>query len=185
MWESWDARQTGDSESHGFGSPVLTVLQDDILGVTVMQPGAARVDVQTPAVASMSATGVDVTQRGRIPISWTRNGTGHFSLDVTIPDNVTATLHIPATRVSDISDGHHTLTGDPGVTGIASTAGQVVVTVGSGHYQLNVPSLAPPPTHHVRWTVDALIAVALLALGTVVVIARRRRAPHARPTPTE
>ncbi|HEV7524312.1 MAG TPA: family 78 glycoside hydrolase catalytic domain, partial [Acidimicrobiia bacterium] len=28
-WESWDARQTGDSESHGWGSTVLAVLQDD------------------------------------------------------------------------------------------------------------------------------------------------------------
>ena len=34
-WESWDARQTGDSESHGWGATVLAVLQDDVLGVRV------------------------------------------------------------------------------------------------------------------------------------------------------
>ena len=41
-WESWDARQIGDSESHAFGSNVLTLMQEDMLGVTVTAPGAAR-----------------------------------------------------------------------------------------------------------------------------------------------
>ena len=84
-WESWDARQTGDSESHGFGSTVLTTLQDDILGVSVAAPGGARLDVRTPALTPMHAAGVVVTQRGRIPISWNRRAPGRFSLDVTIP----------------------------------------------------------------------------------------------------
>ena len=38
-WESWDARQTGDSESHGWGATVLAVLQDDVLGVRVDRAG--------------------------------------------------------------------------------------------------------------------------------------------------
>jgi alpha-L-rhamnosidase len=40
IWESWDARQTGDSESGAWGSPVLEALQQDILGVRVDTPGA-------------------------------------------------------------------------------------------------------------------------------------------------
>jgi len=185
LWESWDARQTGDSESHGFGSPVLTVLQNNVLGVTVTEPGAARVNVQTPDLNTMAATGVYVTQRGRIPISWNRAGPGHFSLDVTIPDNVTATLHIPATNLRDVSDGHHPLTHDPGITAIATAPGQVELTVGSGHYQLHVPSLAPPPTHPFPWALAVLLAVVVLALSALIMLAiRRRRAHQPRPALT-
>jgi len=183
-WESWDARQTGDSESHGFGSTVLTVLQNDILGVTVTSPGAANVNVQTPNLESMSASGIYVTQRGRIPISWNRPSPGHFALDVTIPDNVAATIDIPADRVSDVSDGHHHLTNDPGVTSITTTRGQVQLTVGSGSYEFHVPSLAPPATQPFPWTPIALIAAAIVALATLTTMMIRHRAQNTRPTRT-
>ncbi len=41
-WESWDARQVGDSESHGWGAAVLAVLQDDVLGVRVERARSGR-----------------------------------------------------------------------------------------------------------------------------------------------
>jgi len=112
-WESWDARQVGDSESHAFGSNVFTIMQQDLLGVTVTSPGAARVDVRAPAVTSMRMSGVVVTQRGRIPISWTR-APGRFELRVTIPDNVVAVVHVPR-----------------------ASGGDVALTLGSGTYDLH------------------------------------------------
>ena len=49
-WESWNARDVpGDSESHGWGSTVLATMQADLLGVRISEPGAARIDVRTPA----------------------------------------------------------------------------------------------------------------------------------------
>jgi alpha-L-rhamnosidase len=163
-WESWDARQSGDSESHGFGSTVLSVLQDDVLGVRTAAPGAAMVDVHTPGLVPMHVAGVDVTQRGRIPISWDRPAPGHFSLDVTIPANVIATVHIPASRVSDVSDGSRTVAHDPGVTAVGTAPGEVVITVGSGHYQFHVPSTRRA-THTSWWALTIVIAAILLALG--------------------
>ena len=71
IWESWDARQTGDSESHAWGSPVLEVLQQDILGVRVDTPGAAHVTVALPAL-SMRASGTVATQRGPVRMRWSR-----------------------------------------------------------------------------------------------------------------
>jgi alpha-L-rhamnosidase len=131
-WESWDARQTGDSESHGFGAGVIPVLQEDILGVTVSGPGAARVDIRTPAI-EMRANGVAATQRGPIPIAWSRGPNGRFSLEVTIPANVVATVHVPAAATA-VRDGTRSVRGDPGVTAILSSHGETVLTVGSGHY---------------------------------------------------
>jgi alpha-L-rhamnosidase len=104
-WESWDARQTGDSESHGWGSTVLAVLQDDILGVRAIEPGAARVAIGIPNSSITSAHGVVATQRGPIAIAWTRTGT-HTKLDVTIPPNVVAQL--PGSD-HNLGSGHHVL----------------------------------------------------------------------------
>ena len=59
-WESWDARQTGDSESHAFGSNVLTIMQEDVLGVSVTAPGGAagrRADARAHADARLGRGG--------------------------------------------------------------------------------------------------------------------------------
>ncbi|HET9729835.1 MAG TPA: family 78 glycoside hydrolase catalytic domain, partial [Acidimicrobiia bacterium] len=90
-WESWNARQVGDSESHGWGSTVLAVLQQDILGVQLTGAGAATVDVTVPKSSVTHADGITPTQRGPITVHWTRAG-AHTTLDVTIPPNVVATF---------------------------------------------------------------------------------------------
>ncbi|MDQ1508481.1 MAG: alpha-L-rhamnosidase [Actinomycetota bacterium] len=174
-WESWDARQTGDSESHGFGSTVLRTLQDDVLGVRVVAAGAARVDVATPAVTPMHASGVVVTQRGRIPITWSRDAPGRFSLDVTIPVNVVATIHVPALRIADVSDGHHKLTDDPGVTSVRDTGREVVLTVGAGHYELHEPARKAAPINPFPWTVFVFAIVGAFAFAQLGAMRMRRR----------
>ena len=175
-WESWDARQTGDSESHGFGSSVLTTLQNDLLGVRVTAPGGSHVDVSTPAITPMNATGVVVTQRGRIPVAWSRSAAGQFLLDVTIPDNVVATLHVPAAKIADVSDGHRKLVDDPGVTAVHEVAGEVVLTVGSGRYELHEPPRAPRPVNSFPWTALVFAFVGAVAFAQLAVMRMHRRA---------
>ena len=174
-WESWDARQTGDSESHGFGSTVLTVLQDDVLGVRVTAPGASSVDVATPAITPMRASGVVVTQRGRIPITWNRSAPGHFSLQVTIPDNVVATIHVPAARIADVSDGDKKLTDDPGVTAVRESRGEVTFTVGAGSYDLHEPPRPSHPVNPFPWTVLVFAIVGAFAFAQLALMRMRRR----------
>lgn len=135
-WEAWDARTTGDSESHGFGAAVLPALQENILGVTIAAPGATQVDIRTPDL-TMTAHGVVATQRGPIQISWTRRR-GQFMLTVTIPANMTAAVYVPAPRLNLVRESGHTLRGRPGVMGTRSSHGDVVVTIGSGHYEFQV-----------------------------------------------
>ena len=178
-WESWDARQTGDSESHAFGSNVLTIMQDDLLGVTVTAPGASTIDVRLPEISRMRASGVVVTQRGRVSIAWDRPAPGHVALDVTIPDNVVATIHVPAAAVGDVSDGNAPLSGDPGVHSLRSERGEIVLTVGSGRYQLHSPPLAPLPRTHFPWTGVVLGVIGLVALiGVGALVGRRRWTSH-------
>jgi len=132
-WEAWDARTTGDSESHGWGAAIVPPLQEDILGVRIAAPGAAQVDVDPPDI-DMSAHGVVGTQRGPVTISWARNHAG-LTLDLTIPANVTATVHLTAKGVDRVHEGGHALTGDAGIVSARQAGDEVVVTLGSGHYE--------------------------------------------------
>ncbi len=163
-WESWDARQTGDSESHAFGSNVLVNLQTDVLGVSVTEPGAGRIDVQVPNLTPMRVAGVVATQRGRVLVSWQRPEPAHFTMDVAVPDNVVATLHLPATSVAAVSDGRLPLAGDPGVVSAAKGPGGVVVTVGSGRYQLRIPA------HSLRrrgWGLVGLLGIVFVVIALI------------------
>jgi alpha-L-rhamnosidase len=133
-WESWNAPEVGDSESHGWGSTVLAVLQEHILGVHLTAPGAARVDLRVPATSLTRAAGVVATQRGPIPIAWTRDPSGQVTLEVTIPVNVTATVHLPATELAGVNEGGLSVVGAPGISSARESEGEVVLTVGSGRY---------------------------------------------------
>ena len=138
--------EVGDSESHGWGSTVLAVLQDRILGVRIAEPGAARVDVAIPDTTLTHAKGVVATQRGPIAIAWTRSG-AHTTLDITIPPNVVAEL--PGSD-NNLGSGHYVLR----------------------DYQ----AVSQPNTGLSWVIIVALALVCLLAVGGVLLMLRRRHA---------
>jgi alpha-L-rhamnosidase len=138
-WESWNAPDVGDSQSHGWGSTVLAVLQEDILGVRVSAPGAAHVVVRPPASPVTRASGTVPTQRGPIPIAWTRDHDGQERIELTIPANVQATVWLAASDVRQVS-----LDGKPAKR--ARVVGsEVAIDLGSGAWVLaNTPPRSPP-----------------------------------------
>lgn len=182
-WESWDARQVGDSESHGWGATVLAVLQDDVLGARVTAPGGAQIDVAVPRTAITKATGVVTTERGPVLLSWTRTVAGLETIDVTIPANVTATVHLDAATVAHVSEGGHNVVGDAGISHSAAANGDVVLTVGSGHYVFanSAPTLATvvpgssssSSSHAVSLALG--IVAAVVVIGGLVIVGLRRR----------
>ena len=180
-WESWDARRTGDSESHGWGSTVLAVLQDDILGARVTAPGAAQVALAVPTSSLTQATGVVPTQRGPVAMAWTRDATAPETIDVIIPANVTALVSIAGPGVAGISESGRSVVDDPGVTAAHAVDGRVVMTVGSGHYlfssapplsAIDSPSSNHPPVFLV------VVGVALVLAAAAVAVRPRRRRRH-------
>jgi alpha-L-rhamnosidase len=185
-WESWDARLVGDSESHGWGATVLSVLQDDVLGARVTTPGGAEITVAAPKSSITKATGVVTTQRGPVPIAWTRTAAGGETIDLTVPANMTATVHLSGTAVADVSESSRPVTGDAGISNARAGQGEVVMTVGSGHYSFanTKPTVIPAAastatsTSHTALFVGVgvgvgAVAVALLLFG---IVRRRRRA---------
>jgi alpha-L-rhamnosidase-like protein len=153
------------------------VLQRDLLGVTVTQPGAAAIDIQPPNGGVDAATGTAPTQRGPVAVSW-RRGT-QFDLAVTVPANVFATVHVPTTRVDHVFERGTPAGAADGVLAARAVRGDVVLTVGSGRYVFHVG--APPHEHDDRrgWFVAAavtLVFVLVLALVFVGAIRYRRAA---------
>jgi hypothetical protein len=93
------------------------------------------------------ADGTIATQPGPVPISWRREGI-HETIDITVPVNVTATVHID---------------------------GEKPITVGSGHYVLsNVPRRASRSTSS-DVTMVGVGSIVVVAAGIVWLLVRRRR----------
>jgi alpha-L-rhamnosidase len=138
-WESWNARDVpGDSESHGWGAAVLAVLQADILGVRVDDAGAARIEVGLPRASLTRASGVVPTQRGPVRLAWNR-ARGTLSIDLTIPANVSALVHVRTARATDVKEhGHRLVAGSNGLVRVRASHGVVTLELGSGHYELSV-----------------------------------------------
>jgi alpha-L-rhamnosidase len=151
-WESWNAPAVGDSESHGWGSTVLAVMLQDMLGVRVTDPGGAHVDISVPNTSLTSAHGSVGTQRGTVRGEWTRDASGPEVANVSVPVNVTATVHV----------------------------GNEQGDVGSGTWTLDSakPFPKPNPTSNgggnaTVWVIVA--AAAVIIAGAVVFLLRRRR----------
>ena len=93
-----------DSFSHGWGSVGVYPVTRGLLGITATGVGAASVEVAPPTSPApytaglSSASGAEYTERGMVSVAWHRvSGTGgEVSLKVTVPDNVQATIALPA-----------------------------------------------------------------------------------------
>ncbi len=177
-WESWNAPEVGDSESHGWGATVLAVLLDDILGVHTTAPGSSAVEVRVPKTSLTRASGTVVTQRGPIPITWMRDSSGHETIDVVVPVNVTATVHLPAASIQDVNNKGGKVAGAPGVTEARAGGGDVAITLGSGHYVLENSRPTGGGSSGSTTTLVLVIAgtVVLLAAASFFALRARRRA---------
>ena len=189
-WESWDARQIGDSESHGWGSAVLSRMQDDLLGVHLLQPGAAQVEVRVPQANVTKASGTYATQRGPITVAWTRNASDRETLDLTVPPNVQALVHLHAPSVDRVSDGDRPVTGDAGVSASQATDGLVQLTAGSGSYHFTnqaptLPAVAASSSSSSSSKVGLIIgfgALVLVGIGVGMALALRAKRGRSEPS---
>jgi alpha-L-rhamnosidase len=132
-WESWEAPQTGDSLSHGWGATALVDLQQDMLGLSVTTPAATAVRVSPPRGTSLThAEGTVWTQAGTVGVRWNATGQG-TAVQVDLPDNVTAEVDVPVSgnRAPHVQGAGPHGAGAPRLEGFRD--GCAVYTVGSGH----------------------------------------------------
>ncbi len=101
-WESWTANTDGNSESHGWGAVGLDGYVRYILGVKPLTAQFEQVQIKPLDFGASlgSASGTVPTDRGNIAVEWDRNAT-LYHLAVTIPVNVTATICVPQTGITN------------------------------------------------------------------------------------
>jgi alpha-L-rhamnosidase len=103
-WEVWVPSDViGDSLAHGRGSCALVALQEVLLGVAPMTPsapdGTAALALHPPP-GKLSVSGQVPVTGGTALISWRRTGSA-TELDLVLPPNVSAQVHLPAGRLTE------------------------------------------------------------------------------------
>ena len=76
---------------------------------------------------------------GRIATHW-RAEKDRLILEVAVPPNTTATIHVPAAGHEQVEEGGRPASEAPGVTYLRMENGAAVFTVGSGSYRFEVRS---------------------------------------------
>jgi alpha-L-rhamnosidase len=147
IWERWD----GWTPEKGFQDPGMNSFAHYSFGAVyqwmVENIGGIRGDgiayervVIEPQVEGSGLSGADVgyrSIRGQIRSRWMKKGAG-WTLEVTVPANVTATVRLPAGEVGAVRESGRALANAPGVHGAAVREGRVAVEIGSGHYVFKV-----------------------------------------------
>ncbi len=143
IWERWDGYVKGrgfqdagmNSFNHWAFGAVGEWMWRHIAG---LNPDEARPGWKHFTVAPRPGGGVTWARaefqsiRGRIASDWSLQ-TNRFTLRLTVPPNTTATVHLPTTDASRITEG-----GQP-VAGAQATPDGAVLEVGSGTYEFSSP----------------------------------------------
>ncbi|HEX4163172.1 MAG TPA: family 78 glycoside hydrolase catalytic domain, partial [Acidimicrobiales bacterium] len=137
-WEVWSPSDLiGDSMSHGWGSSALVAMQETLLGVSFGAPnpdGTLGLTVAPPVRGLPRASGTVPTVAGTVVVAWQRNGRA-MALDLTVPANLTALVHLPASSASRVREGGVAVGKAPGVSVSSAAGGVAVLAVGSGSYR--------------------------------------------------
>jgi alpha-L-rhamnosidase len=138
-WEMWTPSDLiGDSMSHGWGSSALVAMQETLLGVSLLEPGAdgtVRVLVNPPRAGLGSASGSVPTVAGPVATEWRRVGS-RFSVQLSVPANASAQVVVPGASASDVREGGVAVSSSPGVRVVSESGGSVVLSTGSGTYRI-------------------------------------------------
>jgi alpha-L-rhamnosidase len=140
VWETWTPSDLiGDSMSHGWGSSALVAMQESLLGVSLRAPnpdGTARLTVAPPVAGLGRAAGSMPTIAGPVAVSWQRRAGGRgLALDLVVPANASALVHLPASDASRVREGGVMAGRAPGVSVHSFGRGMAVLEVGSGSYR--------------------------------------------------
>src|ERR687894_2658333 len=145
IWERWD----GWTEEKGFQSPNMNSFNHYSLGsvgewlyryvagidLDPQTAGYGRIIIRPrPGGGLRHARGEYDSVRGKIVSAW-RVEDDRFVLQVTLPANTTATVHVPSAEPSAVTEGGVPLHEADGVELLRADGVEVVFIVGSGRYE--------------------------------------------------
>ena len=97
-------------------------------------PGFKKIIIKPEVVGDLTWVKASYNSvHGLIVSDWKLSG-GKFHLDLTIPGNSSATVHIPAKSLADVTESNQPIERAKGVKFLRLEDGRVVLEVASGHY---------------------------------------------------
>ena len=139
LTEAWDASPI--SHNHFMLGHILEWLHTDLVGLRPdpAAPGFERFFVRPRPVDTVTwARTTYRSIRGPIEVAWRRED-GVFELEVEVPPNTTAEVHVPAQDPGRVLEGNEPARQAAGVRLLRSEAGAAVFAVGSGRYRFTAP----------------------------------------------
>jgi alpha-L-rhamnosidase len=133
IWERWNG-DTGDVAMNSFNhyalGAVCGFLFRRVAGIAPLEPGYRRIAIRPLFDARVPCAGADYDSvLGKISSKWHWLDDKHIQLDVAIPPNATAEVHLPADRkIMHNPEAHRS----------ESSGGDSVLEVGSGHYSFTI-----------------------------------------------
>ena len=149
IWERWDGYVKGrgfqDKGMNSFNHYAIGAVGEwmyrVVLGINAdpAQAGWTRAVIRPQPGGGLTWTrGSYHSIRGRIDVSWRQPSAATFSLDVTVPPGVTATVFVPARDAAQVSEGAGPAARAAGVRFVRMEGGAAVFEVGSGQYRFAV-----------------------------------------------
>ena len=143
VWERWDS----DTRGPGMNSEALLILAGNLDAWFYRTLGGIQCDPEIPGFkhiimrpqppADLAWVNVHYDSiHGRIVSNWKREGVD-LTMEVTIPINTTATLHVPARDGAAVTESGKPAAQAQGVRFLRMENGAAVYALGSGHYQFH------------------------------------------------
>jgi alpha-L-rhamnosidase len=148
IWERWDGiKPDGSFQDAGMNSfnhyaygAIGEWLYQVVAGIEVDPdaPGYKRILIQPqPGGGLTYARAALDSMYGRIESKWTLND-DLFQLEVTIPPNTEAVVHVPTSRVENITEQGHALEQVAGIAEVRQEGETTVLHIGAGQYTFAV-----------------------------------------------
>jgi len=139
LWERWEYL-TGDamnSHNHPMMGSVGSWFYKYILGIIpdFNHPGFAQFSIKPYIMGDLQfAEGELDTVKGKIKSAWRRQG-NNLTMEIGIPENTTAIVHVPGKSVRDITEGDRKISTVKEISVLEEAKDYVILKVGSGNYQ--------------------------------------------------
>jgi alpha-L-rhamnosidase len=137
LWEDWNG---GSSHNHPMFGSFSAWLYRSLAGIRPdpAHPGLKRVILRPETAPGLASAGAHHDgPYGRVSCRWRRTASG-LSVSLTVPTNTTATLYLPASDPSAVTEGGIPAPKAGGVRCLSREGDRQVYLVGSGHYEFRV-----------------------------------------------
>ncbi len=91
LWEQW---QPGESESHGWGATAAAVIVRDLVGLEILEPGAAQILIRPMTGLFHRLQARFFTERGPVSVAFEDDGDS-VVVTIDVPTNVHARVELP------------------------------------------------------------------------------------------